>query len=79
MESFGIQGRREQELNDYPKLKKYWKSLQKKDAKESEETKSKLDFERRFLKRLMQKFLNLLTTIQPEGNSVTHFTSVKNS
>jgi len=61
------EGRREQELNDYPKLKKYWKSLQKKDAKESEETKSKLDFERRFLKRLMQKFLNLLTTIQPEG------------
>lgn len=40
----------------------------KKDAKEDEESKAKLDFERYFLQRLMHKFLELLQTIPLEGN-----------
>ena len=62
-----MQGRREQELNAFPKLKKFWKNIQKKYSKESEESRLKLDFERRFLKSLMLKFLHLLTTIPLEG------------
>ena len=42
--------------------------IQKKDAKESEESKAKLEFERRVLQNLMHKFLSLLATIPLEGN-----------
>ncbi|KAI9551525.1 hypothetical protein GHT06_021858 [Daphnia sinensis] len=62
------EGRREQELNSFPKLKKFWKVIQKKDAKENEESRAKTEFERRFLQRLMQKFLSLLATIPLEGD-----------
>lgn len=55
-------------MNDFPKLKKYWKVIQKKDAKESEESRAKLSFERHFLQKLMHKFLSLLATIPLEGN-----------
>merc|ERR1719402_514962 len=59
-----LDSRREAELKVVPKWKKYWKLLQKKDAKETEESKSKLMFERRFLRTLIDKFLKVLYSIQ---------------
>lgn len=58
-------GRREQEFKIIPKWKKYWKLIQKKDA--LVENKEKLDWERKFLHRLMLKFINLLNTIKENG------------
>ena len=72
------QGRREQELNAFPKLRKFWKVIQKKDSKENEEGLKKLEFERHFLQRMMQKFLRLLATIPEEGNDF-EFVNVRNA
>ena len=54
-------------MNAFTKLRKFWKMILKKDAKEDDESKAKLDFERRFLQRLMLKFLDLLSGIPSEG------------
>jgi intron-binding protein aquarius len=54
------QGRREQELRAVPKWIKHWKLIQRKDTPEMRE---KLDWERRFLQRLMVKFMKLLESI----------------
>jgi Intron-binding protein aquarius N-terminus len=51
-------------LQAIPKWRKYWKLLQKKDAKEPEEVLKKLNFERRFLKNMIEKYLNILYQIQ---------------
>ncbi|XP_023721856.1 RNA helicase aquarius [Cryptotermes secundus] len=67
------QGRREQELRAVPKWRKYWKLIQRKDTQEARE---KLDWERRFLQRLMVKFMKLLESLQPEGevsSEVVHY------
>ncbi|ETN67992.1 aquarius [Anopheles darlingi] len=56
--------RREQELNQTPQWRKYWKKLQK---RENPEQKEKLRWERHFLQNLMVKFINILETIPPEG------------
>lgn len=61
------QGRREQELKLVPKWRKYWKVLQKKDSPEQRE---KLEWERKFLHRLMLKFLDILEKIPEEGGAV---------
>lgn len=58
------QGRREFEFKKYPKWRKYWKIIQKKDKVELRE---KLDWERRFLQRLMVKFMTVLETVPLEG------------
>ncbi|XP_043273212.1 RNA helicase aquarius [Venturia canescens] len=58
------QGRRELEFRKYPKWKKYWKLIRKKD---NPELKEKLEWERRFLHKLMVKFMTILETIPPEG------------
>ncbi|XP_046750844.1 RNA helicase aquarius isoform X2 [Diprion similis] len=58
------QGRREFEFRKFPKWRKYWKIIQKKDKPEIRE---KLDWERRFLQRLMVKFMTILETIPLEG------------
>lgn len=60
------EGRREQEFKKIPKWRKYWKLIQKKDA--SATNKEKLDWERKFLHKLMLKFINLLQKISPQGN-----------
>ncbi|XP_063231396.1 RNA helicase aquarius [Bacillus rossius redtenbacheri] len=57
-------GRREQELHAVPKWRKYWRLIQKKDNPEMRE---KLYWERRFLQRLMIKFMKLLERIPLEG------------
>ena len=62
-----LQGRREQELENNPRWKKYWKAFLKKDSKVPAEDKEKLDFERRFLKRLIEKFLGILEKIPQKG------------
>jgi len=59
-----LEARREAELKAIPKWKKYWKLLQKKDAKETPENLEKLQFERKFLSSMIQKFLTVLYTVQ---------------
>lgn len=61
------QGRRENEFKKFPKWKKYWRLIQKKDSQSS--AKEKLDWERKFLHRLMLKFIKLLEKITTEGKS----------
>ncbi|KAF5271727.1 hypothetical protein FQA39_LY08050 [Lamprigera yunnana] len=56
--------RREHEFKIFPKWKKYWKIIQKKDKPEQLEI---LTFERTFLQRLMLKFLHVLESITGEG------------
>ncbi|XP_068993772.1 RNA helicase aquarius [Neodiprion pinetum] len=58
------QGRREFEFRKFPKWRKYWKIIQKKDKPE---IRQKLDWERRFLQRLMVKFMTILETVPLEG------------
>jgi intron-binding protein aquarius len=64
LDSYLFQGRREQELRAVPKWRKYWKLIQRKDTPEMRE---KLDWERRFLQRLMIKFMKLLESVEVEG------------
>lgn len=56
--------RREQEFKTFPKWKKYWRIIQKKDKPEQFEN---LMFERTFLQKLLLKFLNILESISEEG------------
>ncbi|KAG7202601.1 hypothetical protein KM043_009791 [Ampulex compressa] len=58
------QGRRELEFRKYPKWRKYWKVIRKKD---NPEYKEKLEWERKFLHKLMIKFMTILETITAEG------------
>ena len=58
MRSCLLEARREAEL------KKYWKLLQKKDAKVTLENLEKLPFERMFLSSMIQKFRTVLYTVQ---------------
>lgn len=62
--SYLLQGRREQELRAVPKWRKYWKLIQRKDTPEMRE---KLDWERRFLQRIMVKFMKLLESVEVKG------------
>lgn len=57
-------GRRELEFRKYPKWRKYWKIIRKKDNPEQKE---KLEWERRFLHKLMIKFMTILETVPAEG------------
>lgn len=61
------QGRRELEFKRNPILKKYWRIIRKRDSSVSPEQKKKLDWERRFLHKLMIKFMTILETISAEG------------
>jgi intron-binding protein aquarius len=54
------ENRRDYEFKKFSKLKKFWKAIEKNDAKLSESEKEKLHFERRFLKNLISKFLSYL-------------------
>lgn len=57
-------GRREQEFKACPKWRKYWRAIQRKDKPEQLE---KLNWERRFLHKLILKFLSVLDTITEDG------------
>lgn len=56
--------RREYEFKRYPKWKKYWRAIHRKDKAEQME---KLTWERTFLHRLMLSFLETLDTIKEDG------------
>ncbi|XP_063985951.1 RNA helicase aquarius [Diachasmimorpha longicaudata] len=58
------QGRRELEFRKHPKWRKQWKIIQKRDKPELKE---KLEWDRKFLHKLMIKFMRILETIQEEG------------
>lgn len=60
--------RRKQELKTCPKRwRKAWKEVEKGDKKRSEEELEKLNWERRFLHRLMLRFLEILEGIKEDG------------
>ncbi|KAJ8912547.1 hypothetical protein NQ315_006618 [Exocentrus adspersus] len=56
--------RREYEFKRYPKWKKYWRAIQRKDKPEHIE---RLMWERTFLHKLMLKFIDILDTIKEDG------------
>uniref|UniRef100_T1J5U4 RNA helicase aquarius n=1 Tax=Strigamia maritima TaxID=126957 RepID=T1J5U4_STRMM len=71
-----LEGRREQEFKNLPKLKKFWKILKKKDSQADEQTVEKQNFERTFLYNLMQKFFLHLDEVPEKGEvnmDVVHF------
>lgn len=53
--------RRDYEFKNFPKWKKYWRAIQRKDKPDQLE---KLSWERTFLHRLMLKFLDILDSLQ---------------
>lgn len=65
--------RREYEFKKFPKWKKYWRAIQRKDKSELLE---KLTWERTFLHRLMLKFFDVLDTI--EGGQMVFIDKVSN-
>jgi intron-binding protein aquarius len=52
--------RRQFEFKNFPKLKKYWKAIEKNDAKLDKPEKEKLNFERTFLKQFLDQFFSIL-------------------
>lgn len=58
------EARREYEFTRYPKWKKYWKIIQRKEKGENLE---QLNWERMFLHKMMLKFMNVLDTIPAQG------------
>ena len=58
------QGRREAEFKKYPRWRKLWRAILKKDKPENKE---KLEWERKFLHKLMIKFMTILETVPEEG------------
>lgn len=62
-------GRRNQEFKAVPKWRKYWRAIQKKDKPELLE---KLNWERRYLQRLMIKFMRILESIPEDGDIDIH-------
>ncbi|CAB3259461.1 unnamed protein product, partial [Arctia plantaginis] len=63
------EGRRNQEFKAVPKWRKYWRAIQKKDKPELLE---KLSWERRYLQRLMIKFMRILESIPETGELDSH-------
>lgn len=59
--------RREQEFKAFPKWKKYWRAIQRKDKPEQLE---KLMWERTFLHKLMLKFMQVLDSIEENSQHV---------
>ena len=60
-----LDSRRNHEFKNIPKWKKFWKAIQKRDGKESDETvKENSKRERWFMRKLIDKFLKSLNTIQ---------------
>jgi intron-binding protein aquarius len=55
--------RRDYELNKFAKLRKFWRAIEKNDAKLSEAERQALQFERLFLRSLIKKFLKVLYSL----------------
>ncbi|CAM9839047.1 unnamed protein product [Lampetra fluviatilis] len=63
-----LPSRLEQELRKTPKLKKFWNLIKKSDEKLEPKAKEQADYERRFLSRLIQKFVSVLNSIPAKGD-----------
>jgi len=59
--------RRDFEFAKFPKLKKFWKAIDKKDKQLSPAEKASVDFERRFLQQLIKQFLAILATFDVQS------------
>nr|XP_039251484.1 RNA helicase aquarius-like [Styela clava] len=64
--------RLESELKKSTKLKKLWKSIAKKDAKASDDENEKSEFDRSFLRKLMDHFLTLLFSTNMNDEAIDH-------
>lgn len=62
------QSRLDEELRAVPKLKRYWRSLQKKEKQADEETKERAQREKTFLANLIHLFMQVLSSIPEKGN-----------
>ena len=60
--------RRDFEFKKFPKLKKFWKAIEKNDAKLNEPEKQKVQFERTFLKSLILRFLDYLGSFERKNS-----------
>lgn len=69
------EGRRELEFRLVPKWRKYWKLILKRDGKNPADA-EKLDLERRFLHRLMLRFIDILREIKPDRRFNSFFSSL---
>lgn len=58
--------RREHELSKLAKLKKFWKAIEKADAKLSDLERERVMFERTFLRQLISRFLSVLKSEEEE-------------
>eukprot|EP00096_Caligus_rogercresseyi_P010804 TRINITY_DN4040_c0_g1_i1.p1 TRINITY_DN4040_c0_g1~~TRINITY_DN4040_c0_g1_i1.p1 ORF type:complete len:1444 (-),score=412.87 TRINITY_DN4040_c0_g1_i1:63-4394(-) len=62
-----MESRRLKELSAIPKWKKYWKAIQKRDAKSDEESKEQVLKERTFLRSLIDVYFSILKDISPSN------------
>lgn len=63
--------RREFEFEKFSKLRKYWKAIEKNDAKvTSEDEKAKINFQRTFLRKLLEKFINIVNSFAIEAGEI---------
>jgi intron-binding protein aquarius len=67
--------RREHEFSKFPKLRKFWKAIQKNDAKLIDDVeKEMINFQRRFLKNLLSKFISLIASFNLESGEIEEAT-----
>ena len=63
--------RRDYEFDKFPKLRKFWKAIEKNDAKVSDEKeKAKITFQRTFLKKLLEKFIIIVNSFAIEAGEI---------
>ena len=61
--------RRDAELKKIPKWRKYWKAIQKSDAKDDEGARAEKDFSRRYMRRLIDKYFEVLHSIDTKEDA----------
>ena len=67
------QSRLEEELRVLPRLKRYWRGLQKKEKQADEEAREKMRRHSDFLTHLMEIFLQVLSSIPREGACILQY------
>ena len=60
--------RREHEFKKFPRLRKFWKAIEKNDAKLDSNGMAKVQFERSVMKKLMLKFIQILDLFDQKNN-----------
>ncbi|XP_006823851.1 RNA helicase aquarius [Saccoglossus kowalevskii] len=64
---FNSLGRLEQELKTHPKYKKFWGIIKKNDSKADDKALARLNFERRFVAKIIDHFFTILNSIPEKG------------